>query len=210
MTLPDMTQVGADMYEAVAPLTYADESLGHPLALYLSANGLMLDEVAGLVRASDAGEGWSAFADPVRCPVSFLYTLAVWAGVRYPRRMTVDDLRDMIGPHAPGVWRGTKGAILSAVRRYLVPDARIFFEERADGNAYHLRIFTYTAETLDEEAIRTELLGAVPAGLVLTYEVRIGQTYGEVTAGYASYDVVHTTFATYDEVVHTQSSVMGE
>src|SRR5215467_15015329 len=100
MTKPDMTTVGADLYDSVAPLTFADEQLGWPLALYLSALGLMLDEVAGLVRIGDNGEdGWSAFADPARCPDSFLYTLAVWAGVRYPRRMTTDDLRALIGPH---------------------------------------------------------------------------------------------------------------
>lgn len=199
-----MTVVGADLFDAVEPLTYADESLGWPLALYLSANGLMLEEVAALVRTGpDGQDGWSAFADPARCPNSFLYTLAVWAGVRYPRRMTYGDLRAIIGPHAPSVWRGTKAAILSAVTRYLTEGATIYFEERADGNAYHLRIFTYTAETLDEDAIRTELLGAVPAGLVTAYEVRDGQTYDQLEASVATYDEVTATFDSYDEVTHS-------
>ena len=206
MTRPDMTVVGAELYDAVAPLTYADESLGWPLALYLSANGLMLEEVAALVRASDDGsDGWTAFADPARCPDSFLYTLGVWAGVRFPRRMTLSDLRDIIGPQAPGVWRGTKGAILSAVRRYLVEGSTIFFEERADGNAYHLRIFTYDSETLNEDAIRDELLGAIPAGLVVNYEVREGQTYDQLEAGVTSYDDMSSTWSSYDEVTHSMS-----
>lgn len=204
MTQPELTQVGQDLYDSVAPLTYADESLGYPLALYLSANGLLLENVAEVVRAGPDGEdGWTAFADPVRCPVEFLYTLGVWAGVRYPRRMGTDDLRKLIGPHAPSVWRGTKGAIQEAVRRYLTEGATIYFEERADGNAYHLRIFTYDTETLDEQAIRMELYGAVPAGLVVTYEVRLGMDYEQVTAAYASYDEVNAAFASYDELLHS-------
>ena len=204
---PDMTQVGADLYAAVDPLTFADESLGWPLALYLSANGIMLEEVAALVRSGPEGEdGWSAFADPARCPESFLYTLAVWAGVRYPRRMVASDLRAIIGPHAPSVWRGTKAAILAAVNRYLMEGATVYFEERADGNAYHIRIFTYEAETLDEDALRTELLGAIPAGLILEYELRVGQTYDQLEASVATYDDMLTTFDSYDDVTHTMPS----
>lgn len=204
MSVPPLTQVGTDLYAAVDALAYDDESLGWPLALYLSANGLLLEDIAGLVRAGPDGEdGWTAFADPARCPDGFLYTLAVWAGVRFPRRMGFSDLRALIGPHAPSIWRGTKGAILSAVRRYLEPDAAIYFEERADGNAYHLRVFTYDSETLDEAAIRNELLGAVPAGLIVTYEVRPGLDYAQVAATYATYAVVNATYATYDNLLHS-------
>lgn len=202
MTPPaDMTTMGSDLYAAVEPLTYADESLGYPLANLLSSVGLMLEEVALLVRADDDGnDGWTAFADPLRCPDSFLYTLAVWAGVTYPRRMSKDDLRQLIGPHAPGVWRGTKDAILAAVRRYLAPGAPIYFEERADDDAYKIRIFTYTSSTIDEAAIRQELLGAIPAGLILDYQVRVGQTYGMVRDTHPTYADVKATYATYAEM----------
>ena len=201
-TPPLTTTVGADLYEAVEPLTWADESLGWPLALYLDAVGLILDEIAVLVRTDDLGnDGWSAFADPTRCPASFLYTLAQWAGVRYPRRMSEADLRVLIGPHAPGVWRGTKAAILAGIQRYLTPGGAIYFEERADGDPYKLRIFTYGFDTLDEQAIRTELLNEIPAGLIVDYEVREGQTYSMLRDRVADYAEVKSTYATYGDVV---------
>ena len=188
-------------------MTFADESLGWPLAYYLSANGLMLKEIANLVRVDDNGnDGWSAFASPSRCPESYLYTLGVWAGVTYPRRMGRGDLRDLIGPHSPALWRGTRDGIIAAVRRFLSPGAPIYFEERAvtpehsEGDAYYLRIFTYSDSTLDEEAIRRELLNTVPAGLVLDYEVRIGQTYGMLRERCATYQDVKDMYPTYNDV----------
>lgn len=206
MTDPPIgTLVGRDLYDAVEPLTYADEQLGWPLAVFVDSLGLMLDEEARLVRDDDAGNvGWSAFADPQRVPTSYLFTLAQWAGVIYPRRMPEPDLRALIGPHAPGLWRGTRDAILAGVQRYLTPGGSLFFEERADGNAYHLRIFTYTYDTLDETAIRRELVGLVPAGLIVDYEIRDGQSYAlllhgsygdhysHVKATYTSYDNLHS------------------
>ena len=131
-TPPIDTNVGSDLYEAIEPLTFADESLGWPLARYLSANGLMLEEIANLVRVDENGnDGWSGFASPSRCPESYLYTLGVWAGVTYPRRMAKSDLRDLIGPHSPALWRGTRDGIIAAIRRFLSPGAPIYFEERA-------------------------------------------------------------------------------
>jgi hypothetical protein len=204
MTVPDMGQVGADLYDAVAPLTWADSQVEYHLAHFCAANGLQLEEVAALVRTDDEGnDGWTAFASPKRCPDDYLYTLAVWAGVRFPRRMSLGDLRALIGPQAPGLWRGTKAAILASVQRYLTSGATIYFEERADGDAYKLRIFTYDGETLDEAAIVHELRNQIPAGLVVDYEVRVGQTYDQLAASMASYDQVTATYPTYDDVTYS-------
>jgi hypothetical protein len=201
---PIGTEVGQDLYDAVEPLTWADESVGWPLAIYLDCCATILDEIATLVRTDDDGnDGWSAFADPVRCPASFLFTLAQWAGVRYPRRMAEADLRALIGPHGPGMWRGTKAAILAAVERYLSPGGQLYFEERADGDAYKLRIFTYTYDTLDEASIRRELLAVVPAGLILDFEVRDGQTYGMVRDSGQTYAEVLAKYGTYDVLLNS-------
>lgn len=197
-----MTTVGADLYGALEPLTYADAALGWPLARFVSAIGVILEDTAVLVRSDDEGnDGWSAFADPNRCPDAYLYTLAQWAGVRYPRRMALADLRALIGPHAPGVWRGTKAAILAAVQRWMTPGGALYFEERADGDPYKLRIFTYTFDTLNQAAIETELSSVVPAGLILDYEVREGQTYGQLRDSMTDYAEVKATYATYGDVV---------
>jgi hypothetical protein len=201
VSAPLTTQVGGDLYDALEPLTFADEALQWPLANFVDALGLILEETAQLVRADDAGnDGWSAFADPSRCPSSYLYTLAQWAGVRYPRRMQEQALRELIEGHAPGLWRGTKSAIEASIRRYLAPGGTISFIERALGNAYALTIFTYAHSTLNEAAIRRELLLQVPAGLILTYEVHVGQDYAMVTSRVADYAVVNTTWASYNAV----------
>jgi hypothetical protein len=201
VSAPLTTQVGGDLYDALEPLTFADEQLQWPLANFVDALGLILEETAQLVRADDEGnDGWSAFADPRRCPTSYLYTLAQWAGVRYARRMNEAALRDLIDGHAPGLWRGTKTAILEAVRRYLTPDGQIYFQERSLGNAYALTIFTFAHSTLNEAAIRRELALQVPAGLLLTYEVRVGQNYGMLRGRVANYAAVKTTWPTYKAV----------
>jgi hypothetical protein len=198
---PITTTVGQELYDSVEPLTYADEELGWPLALYCDALGLLLDEIALVVRSDDDGnDGWSAFADPARCPDDFLLTLALWAGIRYPRRMSLSDLRPLIGPQAPGLWRGTVAAITAAVQRYLIPGGQIYFEERADGDPYKLRIFTYADETLDETALERELLISIPAGLILDYELRVGADYAQVKAGFATYSAVKAQFPTYDDL----------
>ena len=205
---PITTSVGLDLYAALEPLTGDDESVGWALAVYLDANGLMLEDVATLVREDAEGhEGWTAFADPARCPDSFLYTLAVWAGVTYPRRMSKDDLRALIGPHAPGVWRGTKGAILAGIQRYLEPGAQIYFEEQADGDPYLLRIFTYTWSTLDEAAIERELLHDIPAGLVVDYQLRSGQSYADALEATGTYADMKATYATYADMRNAHPDV---
>ena len=198
---PLTTTVGADLYDALEPLAYADASLGWPLANFVSAIGLILEDAAVLVRTDDAGnDGWSAFADPARCPDTYLYTLAQWAGVRYPRRMSLTDLRALIGPTAPGVWRGTKAAILAAVQRWLEPGGLLYFEERADGDPYKLRIFTYTFDTLDQAAIEIELLNVVPAGLIVNYEVREGASWAQLKASDGTWGAVESHYATWRDV----------
>jgi len=202
MSAPLQTQVGADLYGALEPLAFADEQLNYALAYYVDALALILEETAQLVRADDAGnDGWSAFADPQRCPDAYLYTLAQWAGVRYPRRMLkTPELRELIDGHAPGLWRGTKTAILATVRRYLAPNGQIYFQERVGGNAYALLIFTFARSTLNEAAIRRELALQVPAGLLLTYEVRVGQDYSMLLGRVKDYAAMKATWASYEAV----------
>lgn len=197
-TPPITTQVGGDLYDALEPLTYADDTVGWALAHYLDAIGLILEETAGIVRADDDGnDGWSAFADPTRCPDAYLMTLAQWSGIRYPRRMSTQDLRAIIGPHAPGLWRGTRQALIDTVQRYLAPGGTLYFEERADGDPYKLRIQTWTSETLDAAAILNELLTHIPAGLILDYSVRTGISYAALRASVDTYADLRATFATY-------------
>lgn len=202
---------GVDLYDATRPAAYADPENGYPWRRFVGALSLLLDPVAGVCRSLDGRERWTQLADPWRCPPAWLRVLAQWAGIRRPDAMTEEELRELIATGGPGFWRGTTANMIAAARRFLPPgmaDLYLYFEERADGQAYHLRVFTYTFIEHDEQQVRAALEAAKPAGLVLDYQVRRGQnwnmlrtrstagmgpfTWGDVNEEYESWEHVHT------------------
>ena len=81
------------------------------------------------------------------------------------------------------MWRGTRAGLLAAARRFLPEGAGLYYEEFADGDPYHFRVFTFNTEPEVEAQIREALDHAKPAGLFpFTYEVRVGQTYHMLNA----------------------------
>jgi hypothetical protein len=171
---------GTDLYDATRPAAFAEPETGYAWRRFVGALSLLLDPVADVCRGFDDQERWTQLADPRRCPPQWLRVLAQWAGIRRPDAMTEDELRELIGTGGPGFWRGTREAMIAAVRRFLPPgtaDQFLYFEERADGQAYHLRVFTYTFVDHDEDQVRTALEAAKPAGLILDYQVRRGQNW---------------------------------
>jgi hypothetical protein len=156
-----------------------------------------------MTRPETGEDAWMLLPEPYKCPADWLPVLAQWAGVRRPDSMSEQALRDLIGPHAPGMWRGTKAAMIAAVKRFYqedTPSEAIYFEERADGNPYLLRVFTYSTWEHDPQLVQQALLHAKPAGLNLQYEVREGQTYNMLFDRVATYDELFDMYATYDEV----------
>ena len=193
-----MGGVATEIYQATAPMTYAEATLGYPWAAYLASLGLLLESELVLTGGDGDHEPWTALADAVRCPSDWLNVLAQWAGVRMRSSYSETELRQLIGPHAPGLWRGTKDAMIAAARRFIGPDASLYFEERADGNAYHLRCFTYEYEGGDPIQIEQALVAAKPAGIVLDYEQRVGQTYAMMIGKHSTYAAVKAAYATYE------------
>lgn len=53
---------------------------------------------------------------------------------------------------------------------------------------------------MDESAIRTELLNDVPAGLVVDYQLRSGQSYAQALEATGTYADMKATYATYDDM----------
>ena len=199
---PDLGVTGADLYQQTAPMTYAEPDTGYAWAQLLGALAILLDPVAEMVRDDDAGNpGWTAQASPARCPTPWLRVLAQWAGIRASQAdaMSEADLRELIGPHAPGMWRGTRAAMEAAVRRFMPDDAPepvIYFEERAGGDPYLLRVFTYDFIDHDPALVQAALQAAKPAGLILSYELRHGQTYA-MLAQHGDYADVKATYLDY-------------
>lgn len=184
----DMGDTGRDLYAATEPIAYADPEFDWPWARFCASVAELLDPVSIMVRDdADGNEGWTALASPTRCPEPWLRVLAQWAGVRRWDALSSDDLRQLINGRAPGLWRGTRDALIAAVRRFyppeLAPEELLYFEERSviTGDelidAYMLRVFTYSWVEHDPELVRTNLEAALPAGIKLIYEVRHGQAY---------------------------------
>lgn len=197
----DLGDTGRDLYAATAPIAYGDPANDWAWAKYCSALGELLDVVAEMARDdADGNPGWTALASPTRCPEPWLRVLAQWAGVHRWDSMTEQELRDLIGPRAPGLWRGTKKAMVDAVRRFLPEGAPIVFDERANGDAYLLRVFTFDFVDHDPAQVAAALHAAKPAGLILNYEVRHGQTWGMLRDRGLSWGEVNATYANWKAV----------
>lgn len=210
-SMPELGNTGREMYENTQAGAWADPELGWPWAKFLDALSYLFDPLADVTRPPDDSGRWTVLASPSRCPDTWLPVLAQWAGVRRRDVMSGDDLREVIGPTAPGLWRGTRAAMIAAVRRFyprdMAPDHLLYFEERAriTGDeaidAYQLRVFTYDYVEHDHDAVRAALLFAKPAGLTLIYEVRRGQawfmlnarreSWADVRDGYENWNAVH-------------------
>jgi Phage tail protein (Tail_P2_I) len=205
---PDLGPTGADLYAATAPAAFAEQDTDYAWARFLGALSEMLDPIAEMVRTDPDGHpGWTALASPHRCPPKWLRVLAQWAGIRRWDSMTDEELRELIGPRAPGAWRGTRPAMIAAVRRFLPPgtaDQYLYFEERADGDPYRLRVFTYTFIEHDETLVRAALEAAKPAGLQLIYEVRRGQNWAMLNDRMASWAGVNENYESWDHVHHDE------
>lgn len=204
-TPPELGLTGAQLHERTLPVAFADAENGYAWAKYLAALSLILDPIARMVYIDAEGNpGWSDLASPSRCPREWLPVLAQWAGVRRPDAMSEDELRELIGPRAPGMWRGTRAAMIAAIRRFYDPgvdvDRFVYFEERADGDPYRLRIFTYSFIPHDAELVADAIAHATPAGLRVTYEVRDGQTYNMLRDRHVDYNEVRASYDSYNDV----------
>ena len=204
---PELGNTGREMLDNTRPVPDVDGAW----AKFLDALSYLLDPIADVTRPPDGSGRWTVLASPTRVPERWLPVLAQWAGVRRPDVMSDEDLREVIGPTAPGLWRGTRAAMIAAVRRFypvnMAPDYLLYFEERAvitgdeTIDAYQLRVFTYDFVPHDWELVRQALLHAKPAGLNLTYDVRRGQawfmlrerreSWADVRDSYASWNAVH-------------------
>jgi Phage tail protein (Tail_P2_I) len=197
----DLGDTGRDLYAATEPVAFADPENAWAWAHYMAALSLALDVVSTMVRDDAEGNpGWTALASPARCPEPWLRVLAQWAGVRRWDAISPDDLRALIGPRAPGLWRGTQSAIREAVRRFIPENADILFDERTGGDPYAIRVFTFDYYEHDPEQVRSAIEAALPAGLTLIYEVRSGQTYGMVRARHETYADVRAAYDTYADM----------
>jgi hypothetical protein len=204
MSTIGFTSTGDDLYDGTYPAAFADEDNDNTWLVFCAALSELLDPIAEITRPDDGSDPWIVLASPWRCPSDWLNVLAQWAGVRRPDVMAEADLRTLIGRGGPGFTRGTKAAMIAAIRRFLPPDtpeSLITFIERAGGDPYALTVFTYSFVEHDAALVRQALEQAKPAGLNLDYQVRVGQTWGMLKATSDSWGDVLADYPTWGDVL---------
>ena len=211
MTIPDwrtdmislsdqvvMEPFGQELYEALAPLTYADESTGWALAHYVRAIALMFEDVEKLIRNSEWGDAMDV--DTV-WPEGIPW-LGQFVGVRIPFPWPEQQQRDYV--HNEAGWRrGTPKGIQDAVALLLSGNQTVRVMERA-GSAYHIVVTTLTHETpADTTRIINAITAAKPAGITFEHQVIDGQVWDDVKAD-GTWAAVKTEYTNWDDIETSQ------
>lgn len=185
-------------YQAVSPLTYADEGLGWPLLSLLGAIGSLFQEIDDISRDTPSAPGWSAVLDIDRAPADALAWLGQFVGVTLPTGIDPVRQRQTVRA-AAGFARGTPAAIRAAAEPLLTGNRTVRIYER-DSSAYHLTVITYTSETPYPTETEAAIRAQKPAGLILDYAVRDGQEWETVKENNATWQDVKDNYVTWQGV----------
>lgn len=173
------------------------------LQVYLEAVSSMFDEVELYSADTDVFEGWSILLDPDRCPVEVLPYLAQYVGERLPAGLDEAGSREWI-KDAPNQRRGTLISLVYAAQRSLTGQRTVALFERSGASGGddpdRLVVNTYTSETPDQAVVLRDLVGVVPADIVLVYVLLAGQTWASVNTTYATWAAVQAANATWENV----------
>jgi hypothetical protein len=201
-----MASVAELLQDQLEPFLADDSANGNALATFLTAIGLMYEDVKVWADDDDEGDvGWSILLDLSRCPATALPWLGQFVGARVNANLSDSDQRQQVSDVA--AWkRGSVAAMIGAVKPYLTGTQSIIFSERDSGAcpsepAYGLTIFTLTDETPDSGAVLAALLLVKPAGIVLNYHTVSGATYEALFTTYATYEDLYGAYDTYRAIL---------
>jgi len=159
---------------------------------YALTIGEMFDEFDLYVGLDDEELGWSKLLDVDLCPPLALPYLGQFIGERVPPDLETTDsdaAREWVADR-PNSRRGTNSSIVGVARRNLSGSRVVAVRER-DGDADHIAIRTLAAETLNATLIQQELRReAVPADIVMDYQIFTGTTLADLDAGFATYGAI--------------------
>lgn len=204
-----MTSWADDAVAAIAPWWTEDHET------YIRALMVMTEQIQLFVDDQDDGTpGWSIMLDPDTCPVYALPYLAQWVGERLPTGLSEADARAWIQA-APNQWRGTPYSVARAAQRWLTGQRYVQIRERShlDGtpDPDYLAVQTFTSQTPDPDRVLAELRVAVPADIVLDYQVTLGATWEDIHLAYADWDAVQADIPTWSEAYgHTEGFISWE
>jgi Phage tail protein (Tail_P2_I) len=166
----EVTDWGLRLYEALLPLGYDDEANGWALLVFCNAIGLMYERLHELISDEAAGVGWSNLLDVDRCPVEQLPHLAQYVGVRMPTELATEEQRRGLIRDHPNFIRGTKAALIAAVRQTLTGNRQVTVTERYQGNAHQVLVTTVYAETPRPGESLKAAMSVLPVGIKLTFQ----------------------------------------
>lgn len=166
---PVMGSVGAELYDANAPLAYADELNDWALAKLCQAIGLMWQEIADLSEDRDGRPGYAVLVDVETTPANALPWLAQIPGVRLTQGASEADQRDEVRRHA-GAGRCRPAAMKSAGALTLTSKdpAKVRIVERTN-SAWTLTVITSPSDTPDPAATLAAVLSQKVGGDILTF-----------------------------------------
>jgi hypothetical protein len=124
-------------------------------------------------------EGWEILFDPDRVPFNALPHLAQYKGERLPKILTEAQAREWV-KDAPNQQRGTPRSVFEAAQRRLTGTRLVSMLERADGVVDQVRIVTYTSQTPDPAGTKADILGTLPADVLLDHVVQPGVIWDSV------------------------------
>jgi len=154
---------------------------------YARAIGQMFVEVESYAEDTDTTVGWQPLWDYTIAPHNALPWIAMVYGETAPQNATDDQIRALIQA-APNSRRGTPRAIADAVKQTLTGGQLVGIKERwrsdtvsVDEDA--MSIFTYLAQTPDQNAVQAALRRTVPADIDIYYSALTGPTWAALEAG---------------------------
>lgn len=200
MVRPIVTEAAEAVYAALGPLTERDAEFDWPLLRWVASFADLLQPVDDRARDTADGPGWSQVVDIERAPPEMLAWLAQFVGVRIPPGLSVERQRAHAAD-AAGFRRGTPTALIAAARSRLTGRQQVILVERHNGDPYRVLVQTFLPETPDPDAVSAALRAEKPGGVVLTYEVIPGSTWGSFAANHATWDAVVATFPTWTSVL---------
>jgi hypothetical protein len=183
------------VYDKLAPVQETDQENGGALETLVSGISVPMQEVDDYASEVGTRPPWAVLFDLNAIPPKGLDWLAQFVGVSFKAGVSDADKRSAI-LSTSGFQRGTLAAISAAPLPYLTGSKLMIVTER-DGDPYRLTVITYASQTPDPDAVRSALLSQKPAGIVLNYQVFLGQTYAQLLTNHPTYANVYSTYATY-------------
>jgi hypothetical protein len=209
--LPDIypNTIGDDGFESLQPIV---ERFGDPqgiLEVYMHGIAIMFKPIDDIARDGPNGEpGWSQIFDLERMKTNWLPWAGQIAGYPVPTRPSGESLASydarqrerMVTRSAQR--KGTNGILHDIVAEQLNDPKRVIIQNRVGGAANQIKVWVYASDIATTAALVEQAARSQKAlGLIMEFGVLTGKNYESLRAANATYQVVFTKFANYNEVL---------